>query len=315
MWIALVFLWRIMKKIDTLISDMYDVFLKPHTINEENLKEFGENMKAAVVKAIKAASEKRIPTLRMSVIGKPDRQLWYELKAKDSTVVAEVGDVDVYEPNPEKYIKFLFGDIIEQLLVFLVKEAGHTVSHGQEELEIDGVLGHCDPVIDGVPADIKSASKYAFYNKFKLGGLLRGDDPFGYVGQLSGYRERLLELYPDEIDPERVAWLAMNKETGEICLLVADAMDLINAEDRIKHIKSFLEQDTPPEQKCYEDEPDGSNGNRVLHASCTYCPFKSDCWKEANDGQGLRAFKYSNGIKYLTHVEKLPRVEEITNAK
>lgn len=302
------------KKIDTLVEDIYDVFLKSHTINEENLKEFGENVKGVLRKNIKAASEKRNPYLRLSIIGKPDRQLWYELKTQDIAKVAEAGDVDVFEPNPEKYIKFLFGDIIEQLLIFLIKESGHTLSHVQEELKIDDVLGHCDVVIDGVPVDIKTASKYAFTQKFKFGGLLRGDDPFGYVGQLSAYREKLTELYPEEIDSERVAWLAMNKETGELCLLLADSLDLINAEDRIKHIKKFLEKDTPPEEKCYQDEPEGENGNRILSKTCVYCPFKQECWKNSNDGRGLRTFKYSNGDKYFTHIVKIPRVEEKINA-
>lgn len=294
------------KKIDTLVEDIYEVFTKPHEISEENLEEFGENIKEAMKVAIKNAGEKIVPHLRMSVIGKPNRQLWYELKTNDPNVVAEAGEVDVYEPNPHKYIKFLFGDIIEHLLVFLTKEAGHVTSHAQEELEIDGVLGHCDPVIDGVPVDIKSASKWSFFKKFKQGELLRGDDPFGYVGQLSGYRERLLELYPDEIDPSRVGWLVMNKESGEICLLLADALDLINAEDRIKEIKEVLEGDEPPEEKCYEPVPDGKSGNMRLQTPCVFCPFKKECWG------GLRAFEYSNGIRYLTNVAKLPKVPEVT---
>lgn len=299
------------KTIDTLVKDIYDVFLRPHKVSKENLEEFKENVGKALEEAIQNAGVPRIPTLRMSVIGKPDRQLWYELNTKDTSKVVEADDVDIYEPNPEKYIKFLFGDIIEHLLVFLTKEAGHTATHAQEELEIDGVLGHCDPVIDNVPVDIKSASKYAFNEKFKMGKLLRGDDPFGYVGQLSGYREKLLELYPNEIDAERVAWLVMNKETGEICLLIADAMDLINAEDRIEHLKNILPKEEPPQEKCYQPIPEGKSGNKVLNKTCYYCPFKEDCWKDSNGGRGLRAFKYSNGVKLFTHVETLPRVEEI----
>lgn len=316
MWIALEFFYGefYLKTIDTIVEDIYNVFLTKHTVDKENLDELGENVKEVVARAIKEAGEKRIPTLRMSVIGKPDRQLYYELKSEDPNKVVESGEIDVYEPNPEKYLKFLFGHIIEQLLIFLIKEAGHKVSHIQEELEIEGVLGHCDPVIDDVPMDIKSASKFQFSTKFKNGGLLRGkeNDPFGYIGQLSGYREKLTQKYPDEIRKDIAGWLVFNKETGELCTLIADTMDLINAEDRIKHIKGFLEKDTPPEEKCYPDQPDGNYGNRVLHRNCTYCPFKKDCWKGANTGRGLRVFNYSNGPKYFTNVAKLPRVEEIT---
>ena len=110
------------KTIDTLVDDIYNVFLNAgHEVSENHLEELGENVKNVVVESIKKAGEKRTPQLRMSVIGKKDRQLWYELNTKDPEVVAEAGDVDVYEPNPEKFIKFLFGDIIEQLLIFLIK--------------------------------------------------------------------------------------------------------------------------------------------------------------------------------------------------
>ena len=48
-----------------------------------------------------------------------------------------------------------------------------------------------------------------------------------------------------------------------------------------------------------------------LPRDCTYCPHKFECHKDANDGVGLRAFKYAKGIVYLTKVEKLPNVQEI----
>lgn len=301
------------KSIDTLVPDIYDIFLKPHEVNDKNLQEFGEAMKEAVKKAIIKAGEKRVPTLRMSVIGKPDRQIWYELNQAKPEEVVEFGDEDVFEPNPEKYLKFLFGDILENLLVFLIKESGHTITHQQEEVNIDGVLGHTDGVIDTVPSDIKTASSFQFRNKFANGSLLRGKehDPFGYVGQLSGYRQELIKKYPDEIDQENVAWLVFNKETGELLLLKADAMELMNADDRVAHLKNILSKPTPPVEKCYP-EIEEDNGNRTLHKSCTYCPFKDTCWKNSNSGRGLRAFKYANGVRFYTHVNKVPRVEEIT---
>lgn len=302
-----------MKKIDTLVSDIYDVFLKPHEVSEENLEKLGEDMKECVKTAITNAGERRKPHLRMSVIGKPDRQLYYELTNEDDSVV-EFGEEDIFEPNPEKFLKFLFGDLIEQLLVFLIRESGHTITHMQEEVEIDGVLGHTDGAVDGVVADIKTASGWAFKNKFANRALLKPgheNDPFGYIGQLSAYYEKLSEDYPDEISDEEVAWIVFNKETGEILLLKADSMELINAQSRIEHLKDVLSKPEPPEEKCFPDKPDGKSGNKQLHKSCTWCPFKKKCWKDANGGLGLRKFRYSTGDRYLTHVENLPRVEEI----
>jgi hypothetical protein len=48
-----------------------------------------------------------------------------------------------------------------------------------------------------------------------------------------------------------------------------------------------------------------------LGINCSYCPFKEDCWKDANGGMGLRKFIYYNGPVWLTHVEREPKVEEI----
>jgi hypothetical protein len=248
----------------------------------------------------------------MSVIGKPDRQLWYELNTP--TEEPQEGETS-FSLHPSNYLKFLFGDIIEQLLVFLIRESGHTITHEQEEVEIRGVLGHTDGVIDGIPADIKSASSYQFQTKFKGGQLLHDKpeaDPFGYKGQLAGYREELIKMYPDEIDPDRVAWLAMNKETGELWVLEADVMQLSNADQRIEHLQEILKDPEPPEDKCYEDTPEGKSGNRVIHKQCNWCKFKHQCWASSNSGEGLRSFKYANGIKYFTQVSKTPNVQEVT---
>jgi hypothetical protein len=301
------------KTIDTLVQDVYAIFTdKDHKISEDNLNTLGEAVKAAVRKKIEEAGQARAPTLRMSVIGKPDRQLWYELRKADPSKVVATDDVDVFEPHPEKFIKFLFGDLIEALLIFFIREAGHTVARTQEEIELNGVLGHLDAVVDGVVSDFKSASGYQFRNKFKSGMLLRQgaeNDPFGYIGQLSGYAEKLQK--EPGIDPDRVAWIVMNKESGELTTLFADSFDMINATERINDIRSFLDKDTPPEDKCYPEEFEGKSGNKVLHKNCSYCAFKDECWKDANGGNGLRKFKYSNGVKYFTEVVEEPRVEEL----
>ena len=65
----------------------------------------------------------------------------------------------------------------------------------------------------------------------------------------------------------------------------------------------------PP--KCYPDEPDGKSGNRKLAIGCVFCGYRDHCWSDANGGKGLRKFKYSTGIRYLTQVHKTPDVQEV----
>jgi hypothetical protein len=71
-----------------------------------------------------------------------------------------------------------------------------------------------------------------------------------------------------------------------------------------------MKQDVPPD-RCYSDVPDGKSGNRKLAAGCAYCDFKVECWKDANDGKGLRKFKYSNGSRFFTKIVKRPQKDII----
>ena len=80
----------------------------------------------------------------------------------------------------------------------------------------------------------------------------------------------------------------------------------------ISNIKAQIKKDTPPEL-CYNPVPDGKAGNMKIARGCTWCRHKFVCHSDANDGEGLRVFKYSKKLEYLTNVVKLPRVKEVTH--
>ena len=105
-------------------------------------------------------------------------------------------------------------------------------------------------------------------------------------------------------------FLAINKESGELALLIPGDLSKPNVKTRIKDLKNALSLATPPD-KCYNEIPEGKKGNMRLPAGSTYCPFKHECWADANDGAGLRSFIYANGIKHFTKVVSEPRVEEV----
>ena len=84
-------------------------------------------------------------------------------------------------------MKFLFGHLLEEMLLFLAAEAGHTVAGRQDRLEIDGVPGHGDAIIDGMLVDVKSASTMAFKVQEPPDSL--DTDDFGYLQQLNAYLE------------------------------------------------------------------------------------------------------------------------------
>jgi len=271
-------------------DDIYKLFDPDvdHTISEENLDTFAENLKA-VLRRRTAKQEERTGALRFSALGKPDRQIWFDAHPEPETK----------EAMPLKtYLKFLYGDVIEELLLLLCKEAGYEVTDEQREVEIDGVKGHIDARINGTVVDVKSASSYG-YQKFEQRNVLN-DDPFGYVAQLSGYADILT---PNE----DAAWLAIDKSSADICVspLSKFVIDDHKPENRIKHLKKVIDsEEIPP--LCYEPVPDGKSGNYKLPTPCSYCSHKYRCHPD------LRVFIYSTGPRFLTTVARTPEVPEVT---
>ena len=232
------------------------------------------------------------PTLRMSNVGKPNRQLWYDMKSenKKNNFTAPV------------QIRFLYGHILEEVVLFLARLAGHEVTDEQKEITVSGIKGHMDCKIDGEVVDIKTASGFAF-KKFKE-GTLPDDDPFGYMAQIAGYEEAE--------GTQHGGFLTLNKESGELALFRPQELDKPNIKQRIKTLKAQIKKDTPPEL-CYNPVPDGKAGNMKIARGCTWCRHKFVCHSDSNDGEGLRVFKYSKKLEYLTNVVKLPRVKEVTH--
>lgn len=120
---------------------------KAPTINAT--QELGKAIAYHVGQAFKAhdpAATKGV--LRGSRIGTScGRKQWYDTNAPES---AE--DMD-----PHTLLKFLYGNILEEIILFLAEEAGHSVEKRQATVELDGIVGH-DAIIDGTLVDVKSAS-------------------------------------------------------------------------------------------------------------------------------------------------------------
>lgn len=282
------------KKIETLVEDIEGVLVKGLEDNENSrsiVDRFGSWLSKSI--AARLIRNERKPELRMSNIGKPcERQLWYE-----------VNQPELGEPlRAETYMKFLFGDIIEELLLFLAELAGHEVTGRQDEQEIEGIKGHRDAVVDGTVVDVKSASTYSF-KKFKE-GTLKENDSFGYIPQLQSY---LSAGQTDDTVTEKskAAFIVLDKTIGHITLDVHEK-DEVNWSDIYKAKKEVIadKDNLPP--RGFSDEPFGQSGNMKLGINCSYCPFKKTCWPEA------RTFLYSTGPITLTKVELEPRVPELT---
>lgn len=307
-----VYWWSVISKsIETLIPDIYALISDPKGFSDENVRQFGQALAERL--SYRLSETRGAGTLRVSNLGKPDRQLWYEVHSSSDR-----------EPlPPAARLKFLFGDVLEELLLFLAREAGHDVRCEQAEVDIEGVKGHIDAIIDGRLTDVKSASTFAI-QKFANHGL-QGDDPFGYLDQIGGYAFGLKD-HPDLKERDVASFLAVDKTLGNLVLdtyyvgtkdyagVVAQKRDMLASVD--PPARCF--PDELVETKNYKTGKVTSNGNRKLGLQCSYCPFKFKCWADANDGKGLRQFNYKQGnsIKpiFLTKVVSEPRVAEASSS-
>ena len=229
-------------------------------------------------------------TIRLSNVGKTPLYLWNLMRGTESEKM-----------TPNTLLKFMYGHIIEEMLLFLVKASGHKVTDEQKRCEVAGVIGHMDGRIDGTLMDVKSTSSYSF-KKFKDGSLV-DNDAFGYIDQLKAYAK-------SEGDT-KIAWLAMDKQNGHLTWLEYDLETTDHPklkediEEKIINLKKAVESDTAPDL-CYDSVEDGKSGNEKLSMECSYCQYKKSCWPE------LRTFLYYNGPKHLVKVVNEPKVQEIT---
>lgn len=271
--------------IDTLVSDIQALLVKGVTFTEDEEKALGHRVAQAITLGLEDRA--RQPGLRMSKLGSPcERKLWY-------------GDHPDTAGDPEPLtaatrLKFTYGHILEECLLFLAEKAGHHVARRQETVDYNGVPGHIDAIIDGELVDVKSANSRS-YDKFKF-NKLREDDPFGYLTQQEGYYRAL------GLETGRFHFLAIDKELGHICL---DTYPVDTKRDLAKEIalkQEMLKQSTPPPR--LPSVEDGKSGNRKLGLNCNYCEFKKTCWPE------MRTFLYSSGPRHLVRVVREPDVPE-----
>jgi CRISPR/Cas system-associated exonuclease Cas4 (RecB family) len=293
-----------MAEITTLINDvrslLSDILSGETVLKDEDRELLKAKLARAIGNGLEPRTKKREEkTLYASEVGKQClRQLWYDLYATSSLTTEELETIEAKDPN--LIIRLLYGNILEEVVLFLAELAGHEVKEEQrlvvKELPRGWTLrGRMDAVIDGVPIDVKSASPYAIA-KFKQEDGLFHDDPFGYLAQLG--------IYLDDTPSSVGGFLVIDKSNGEVLLSYYDDKQLKRAEPNYEEIIDALEQDTPP-PRAFSDKPVGKGGNRGLVKECQYCPYKNICWP------GLRKFQYSGFVGYLTKVVKEPNVDEI----
>ena len=216
--------------------------------------------------------------MRMSGLGKPLCQ--QQLDKKELPKDLEYNAV----------MRFLIGDLVEASAIFIMKASGIDVEHTQKEVSTDiggeKISGTLDVKIDNKVWDIKSASPYAFTNKFgNYGGYnkLKEDDPFGYLVQGYGYSKADNSPFG--------GWIAINKSTGEwsICEAPVEQEEekneaLQKASDNVEALvkdKPFKKLFEPKDEKIKIKGEDIFTGNKIMPTACSFCSYKYHCWPKA----------------------------------
>jgi hypothetical protein len=236
--------------------------------------DMAEDIRKQVASDVEAALEKQFGgkprdefRLRMSNIGRPTCQLWFEKN-----------DPEDKTPLPPHFlINMIIGDIVEAVFKGLLRAAEVDFKDNDNvTLKLkDGteVKGEYDMVLDGKVDDVKSASPWSYKNKFNSLETLAKSDSFGYVSQLVGYAEAA--------GVDVGGWWVVNKANGEFKYVDANDVDKGAVMESIEDTVEYINEDKPF-KRCFEAVPETHfrkpTGNLKLGSECSFCSFKHKCW-------------------------------------
>ena len=233
---------------------------------EEVIDKVASDVKAAMLKQFASGPRDKF-RLRMSNIGKPKCQLWFEKN-----------DPEGKEPFPPHFLmNMILGDIVEAVFKGLLTAADVSfkdndkvvlkLPNGQE------IKGEYDMEMDGRIDDVKSASWYSYNNKFESIEDMQKSDGFGYVSQLVGYSEGA--------GKDVGGWWVINKNSGEFKYVDASGVDKDKVLKDIQDTVDYIDNDEPFE-RCFQPVPETyrriPSGNIVLNDGCNFCQFKHKCF-------------------------------------
>ena len=229
-------------------------------------KDIGEALK----RQFGSRTKRRKFQLRMSNVGRPSCQLWFEKNMPEKS-----------DPLPTTFVmNMMLGDIVEAVFKGLMKEAKIKFEDSDKvylNVADEKVSGTYDLVLNDAVDDIKSASDWSYRNKFESFDTLSADDAFGYVGQLAGYAKAL--------GKKAGGWWVVNKANGSFKYVPAENIDVDKEvkklEENVKTVKSNVFK------RCYESEEETfrgkPTGNRVLSKTCSFCRYKHSCWENLQE--------------------------------
>jgi hypothetical protein len=259
-------------------------------VKDEWIDDAAEMFKAALKRQLRPAPRQFY--VRMSNVGRPSCQLQMEKAGAERSRFPY-----------NHVIRMLLGDATEAIMEVVLRTAGVNITGGKSQVSMDiagvQVKGENDIEIDDKVFDTKSASPWAFTNKFADFETLKSDDSFGYIPQLIGY-----SLSQGK---KPGGWIVVNKASGEVKILEVDLSEEEIAETLSKMATNVAKISTDaPFERCFEPEEEKfrgkPTGNLRLGSTCSFCPFLNKCWPDAvykpQTGSQAQSPKYYWYAKY-----------------
>ena len=271
---------------------MTDAVNGKSTISDEVIDQVANDVRDALQRQFSGKVKRKDFRLRMSNIGRPTCQLWYE-KNKPETAL----------PRSNNFMmNMMLGDIVEAVFKGLLKAAKVDYQDSENvilKLKDDNVSGSYDLVIDGAVDDVKSASDWSYKNKFESYDTLSSGDGFGYVGQLAGYAKA---------SGKKVGgWWVVNKANGHFKYVPASGLNL---DDEIKKIENTVATvNTNKFERCFEPEIETfrgkATGNTVLNSNCKFCDYRYDCWNLTDKPAVMSKAQTPKIVSYISLVDNV----------
>ena len=243
---------------------MEDAAAGKTTMAEATINKVADDIKSALQRQFGGGNKKDGFRLRMSNVGRPTCQLWFEKNHPEKAL-----------PKPTTFVmNMMLGDIVESVFKALLTEAGVSYEDNSKvtlKLEDDEISGEYDLVIDDAVDDVKSASDWSYRNKFASYETLAQGDSFGYVSQLAGYARAA--------DKKAGGWWVVNKANGEFKYVKAN-IHLDEEISKIQNTVDVIKDNTF--KRCFEPVPETwrgkETGNMVLNDKCRFCSYKYACF-------------------------------------
>ncbi len=236
-------------------------------ISDETIDRVSSDIADALKRQFGSGNKRDKFRLRMSNIGRPTCQLWFDKNKPDEAL-----------PKPTTFVmNMMIGDIVEAVFKGILKEAKvdfkdtDKVSLAVGDTDDTYVSGSYDLIMDDAVDDIKSASDYSYKHKFDSYESLEKSDPFGYISQLAGYARAA--------GRKLGGWWVINKASGQFKYVKAKT-DVPRQINKIRRVVETINLNDF--RRCFSPVPETfrgkATGNYILDDSCRFCDYRFACW-------------------------------------